>query len=66
MEIKNVDLTTKSDNVEAQRLILEGIKSEDPTALGHPILERCASKQVDPNEAARQAYDRMHHRHNRS
>lgn len=61
------DIITPS-NAEQQRKIIESLKQIDEVE--HPALKRCAEtpciSEQDPEKFARQAYDRMFHRHSRS
>lgn len=46
--------------------IQEELKMQDTTKIRNPILQRCTEKQINPENNIHQAYDRMHHKHNRS
>lgn len=56
--------------LETQKFMKETIKQQEVDSIKNPILQRCAEKTVekaiDPSKGVHQAYDRMHHRHNRS
>lgn len=52
--------------VETQKSITEAMKQQEIAAIKNPILQRCAAKNSEPAKDVHQAYDRMHHRHNRS
>jgi hypothetical protein len=54
-----------ASSVEVQRYIQENSKT-DKAKINHPVLKRCVEKQVDAEQKARQAYDRMYHRHSRT
>lgn len=62
MEIENV----KANDVENQRSLQEIMKNQVVDDIKNPILKRCAEKVVDPQKGVHQAFDRMHHRHNRT
>lgn len=51
--------------VEQQKALQEAIQLET-SKLENPALERAAMQPVDLDKDVRQAYDRMHHTHNRS
>jgi hypothetical protein len=56
--------------LETQKFIKETVKHQEVDSIKSPILQRCAEKSaetdIDPKKGVHQAYDRMHHRHNRS
>lgn len=62
MAINKVD----TNFVENQKFLKETIKNQEIESIKNPILKRCAEKDLDPQKGVHQAYDRMHHRHNRS
>ena len=55
------------NTVENQKSISEELQKIDQEDIKHPALKRAVEKEnSSPENLARQAYDRMHHRHNRS
>lgn len=61
MTIKRIEASI----IETQKSIQENVKAET-TSFQNPILKRCSEKPIDRMSIAREAYDRMHHRHSRS
>lgn len=51
---------------ETKKFIEETVNVKNPDKIEHPALQRCIEKKIDEEQLARQAYSRMHHRHNRS
>ena len=56
----------EQNHTEMQKAITETLKKQDIDSVKNPILSRCTEKGVDKPTNVHQAYDRMHHRHNRS
>lgn len=55
-----------SNIFENQRLVREILESQEIKDIDNPALKRCAEKPFNPEKEGIQAYDRMHHTHNRS